>query len=76
MAVEKSFRDRGIGRSLVAASEDLAAERGITAVVLHAQRRVEGFYAACGYVAEGETFFEEGIPHVLMRKRLPQNPRR
>jgi predicted GNAT family N-acyltransferase len=54
----------------VRAAERLAAERGVSELVLHAQRACEAFYAACGYAAEGETFFEEGIPHVLMRREL------
>ena len=39
-------------------------------MLLHAQRRAEGFYAAAGYLAEGEPFIEEGIEHVRMRKAL------
>jgi predicted GNAT family N-acyltransferase len=39
-------------------------------MVLNAQRRAEGFYAAHGYVAEGETFMDAGIEHVRMTKAL------
>lgn len=71
MAVDPVLRRTGVGARLVAAAEAEAAARGVGEMVLHAQRRREPFYAACGYVPEGETFLEEGIPHVLMRKRLP-----
>jgi predicted GNAT family N-acyltransferase len=70
MAVDPNFRGRGLGTRLADASEQEASAHGATEVVLHAQRQVEGFYAGCGYVAEGDTFLEEGIPHVLMRKAL------
>jgi predicted GNAT family N-acyltransferase len=70
MAVDPDFRGRGLGTRLVDAAEREASARGATEVVLHAQRQVEGFYAGCGYVAEGDTFLSEGIPHVLMRKTL------
>jgi predicted GNAT family N-acyltransferase len=39
-------------------------------MVLNAQRRAEPFYAANGYLAEGETFVEAGIEHVRMTKAL------
>lgn len=43
-------------------------------MLLHAQRRAEGFYAAHCYEPEGETFMEAEIPHVRMRKGLPATP--
>jgi predicted GNAT family N-acyltransferase len=71
MAVERDLRRTGIGTNLIAAAEQEATRQGAEEVVLHAQREFEGFYAAVGYVAEGDTFLQEGIPHVQMRKRLP-----
>jgi predicted GNAT family N-acyltransferase len=76
MVVEKNLRRMGIGGALLEEAEREALCQGSEEVVLHAQRQVEGFYAACGYAAEGETFLEEGIPHVLMRKRLQNVDRR
>lgn len=66
MAVDAEWRRTGAGRSLCLAAARLAGELGAERIVLHAQRRAEAFYASCGYEAEGETFFEEGIPHVKM----------
>jgi predicted GNAT family N-acyltransferase len=76
MVVDQSLRRTGVGRELVEGAEREAQRRGAPEMVLHAQRQVEAFYAECGYVPEGETFLEEGIPHVLMRKRLPPGDRR
>lgn len=68
MAVRKAYRRRGIGAQLVEVAEAEALALGARRVTLHAQRSAEHFYAGCGYTAEGETFEEEGIPHVLMTK--------
>jgi predicted GNAT family N-acyltransferase len=70
MAVDPNMRGRGLGSRLVETAEREAGARGAMEVVLNAQRQVEGFYAACGYIAAGDTFLEEGIPHVQMRKAL------
>ena len=70
MAVDRRFRGAGAGRKLLEAAEDEARHQGATSMLLHAQRRAEGFYAAAGYVAEGEPFLEEGIEHVAMTKPL------
>jgi predicted GNAT family N-acyltransferase len=76
MAVEQNLRRTGIGTDLIAEAEREAQRQGATEVLLHAQRQVEEFYAACGYRAEGDTFLEEGIPHVQMRKPLEERERR
>jgi acetoacetyl-CoA synthetase len=39
-------------------------------VVLHAQLPSVKFFERRGYLQEGETFLEEGVPHVRMRKIL------
>jgi predicted GNAT family N-acyltransferase len=70
MVVDPSLQRTGVGRKLTAAAEREAARQGVEEIVLHAQRRIEDFYAACGYAPEGDTFLEEGIPHVRMRKRI------
>jgi predicted GNAT family N-acyltransferase len=72
MAVERRHRGGGVGRALLDAAEDEARRLGASSMLLHAQRRAEGFYAAAGYRAEGEPFDEEGIEHVRMRKPLSE----
>jgi predicted GNAT family N-acyltransferase len=76
MVVEQNLRRTGIGSALLEEAEREALRQGAVEVVLHAQRQVEDFYAACGYAAEGETFLEEGIPHVQMRRPLVSVDRR
>ena len=70
MAVDGRVRRNGVGGRLLAGAEREARERGATEMLLNAQRRAESFYAAHGYVAEGDTFLEAQIEHVRMRKEL------
>jgi predicted GNAT family N-acyltransferase len=71
MAVERDVRGGGVGSELLREAERIAAAEGATRMLMHAQRRAEGFYASAGYEPEGETFMEADIPHVRMTKRLP-----
>ena len=70
VAVRDAYRDRGVGRVLMAAIEDVAREEGHVAAVLHAQTRVEAFYRKLGYETVSDVFEEAGIPHVEMAKPL------
>ena len=70
MAVDKAWRRRGIGSSILRTLEEEEARRGMAEAVLHAQTYVKDFYASHGYVEEGDVFLEVEIEHVQMRKRL------
>jgi predicted GNAT family N-acyltransferase len=70
MAVERRCRGEGAGSRLLEAAEQEALRQGATSMLLHAQRRAEGFYAAAGYETEGEPFIEERIEHIAMTKPL------
>lgn len=70
MVVDRRVRRSGVGGRLLAGAENEARDRGAREMVLHAQRRAEPFYAAHGYVPEGDTFLEAEIEHVRMRKAL------
>lgn len=71
MAVLAPARDAGVGAAVLRALERVAAERGLTAIRLHAQRDVIGFYAGAGYRVVSDPFVEAGIEHVGMTKPLP-----
>ena len=66
VAVEPSCAGRGVGRALVMACEEIARRRGARRLYCHARDAAQGFYAACGWVVEGEGFVEVGIPHHRM----------
>ena len=70
MAMARERRGRGLGAILLAAAEDLAADRGAREVAIHAQLSALGFWQRAGYVAEGPEFEEAGIAHVAMRRTL------
>ena len=71
MATAPSHRKGGVGAAVLEALERMAELRGLREIMVHSQLPAVGFYAKRGYVAEGDTFLEEGVPHVRMRKVLP-----
>ncbi|MER6095488.1 GNAT family N-acetyltransferase [Streptomyces sp. NPDC001728] len=70
LAVSKAARGLGVGAALVRGIEDVARERGLTAVDLHAQTHALGFYERLGYEAYGPEFPDAGMPHRAMRRAL------
>lgn len=62
-------RGGGLGHQLMAQALEQAAQRWPgRALYLSAQAHLTGYYARYGFVAEGDTYMEDGIPHVDMRK--------
>ncbi len=70
MAVDTTLQHKGIGTAIVGFAEKLAIEKGYKTVMMHAREPVAGFYQKCGYAISGDLFFEVGIPHYKMEKRL------
>ena len=70
MAVAEDRRREGIGARLLARAEDWARGEGYRLIVLNARLGAEGFYARFGYLAQGEPFEENTVPHIRMTKRL------
>lgn len=70
VAVSETCQGQGHGRQLVAASEQMATERGYSEIVLHARETVIGFYEKLGYERRGERFEEVGISHFKAGKQL------
>ncbi|HEX6766253.1 MAG TPA: GNAT family N-acetyltransferase [Polyangiaceae bacterium] len=70
VAVDFERQRGGVGKALVARSEELARERGFSLMVLHARETAVPFYTALGYEVFGEPFVEVTLPHHKMRKRL------
>lgn len=68
MAVLPEWRGQGVGAALLCRLMEAAGRRGLARLVLHAQTSAADFYARFGFVPEGETFMEAGIPHVLMAR--------
>lgn len=70
VAVAAARQRQGIGTALVRYAERFAAEHGYGRITAHARLAALSFYAKLGYQAEGERFFEVGLPHVTVLKRL------
>lgn len=70
LAVVKSYRGMNIGERMVREAEKLVMEKGGTLIMLHSQCRVKGFYEKSGYAPFGEIGYDEGCPHIWMKKQL------
>lgn len=71
MATVPEMRRMGCGAALVKACIDHAAARGGRVVWCNARTSASAFYAALGFVAQGDEFELPGIgPHYVMTKRL------
>ena len=70
MAVQIPYRRQGVGAGILAKVEQSLRSSGISEAMLHAQMTAVPFYRSCGYSAVGAHFFEAGIEHVKMVKRL------
>jgi len=70
MAVLQSWRQRGVGSALLRELMAMAAERGLSEVVLNAQTQALGFYARHGFSVDSEAFLDAGIAHQRMRRSL------
>ena len=66
MAVLKSYRGKGVGRTLLRRATKAAKEKGAKQVFLHAQVPVIGFYEKLGFRSTGRVFMEAGIAHRKM----------
>jgi len=70
MAVLKPFRNVGIGKGIVSFMIENLRSKQVEEVVLHAQQEVVEFYEKCGFEQTGSPFWEAGIEHVKMERRL------
>lgn len=68
LAVLANWRGKDVGRALMERLIEEAAKKQLHPLLLHAQVQALGFYEKLGFVAEGPTFMEAGIPHRLMRR--------
>ena len=70
MAVKAGLQGKGIGRVLMQFAENLARDRGMKKIVMHARKTAIGFYEKQGYKVRGDEFKEVTIPHYEMEKEL------
>lgn len=70
MAVAEDRRRERIGALLLISAEHWARGEGYRLMVLNARLGAEGFYARFDYLAQGEPFDENTVPHIRMTKLL------
>lgn len=70
VAVSPGFQGNGVGTQLVEFSEKAAISEGYEEMMLHSRQTAIGFYEKLGYEITSAAFFEVGIPHVEMKKKL------
>jgi predicted GNAT family N-acyltransferase len=70
VAVKEDLVNTGIGSKMMAFCEGYAKKRGFKTIYCHARDSAVTFYLKNGYVAEGNYFEEDTIPHLKMRKFL------
>ena len=70
MAVNNDQQGKGIGAAIVDYAEAVAKENGYSILMMHARDPVIDFYKKCGYQIVGEQFFEVGIGHHKLEKKL------
>jgi len=70
MAVLKPLRRRGIGRQIISFLSQVLDEKQIEQAILHAQYPAVPFYKSCGFEETGTPFYEAGIKHIKMQRRI------
>jgi len=70
MAVAADQRKHGVGALVLDALERMATMRGLSEIVIHSQLPAESFFRNRGYIREGDVFHDQGVPHLVMRKKL------
>lgn len=72
IVVSPEMRQRQLGRELVrrGIAYNLARWPG-SGIRINAQAHLQDYYGGLGFVAEGEEFLEDGIPHREMRYQAP-----
>lgn len=68
LAVLKEHRGNNLGRKMVEEAEKYVLSRSGRGIILHAQCRAEDFYKKIGFSQFGEIGYEEGCPHIWMKK--------
>lgn len=70
VAIREDFQGKGIGSAMMSFIEKYAKEHGFKSIYCHARDTAVPFYEKNGYIVEGDSFFEIGIIHYAMRKKI------
>lgn len=70
IAVKKSHRKLGIGRDLISTLESICKEKGIKKIKIMGRLSSIDFYHKIGYTKEGEIFYRDNKPHIMIEKNI------
>ncbi|MCC6815439.1 MAG: GNAT family N-acetyltransferase [Saprospiraceae bacterium] len=70
VAIDDPFQSRGCGTLLICNAEKWAEQNNYTFIELNARESAVDFYRKLAYSIQGNKFFEVGIPHFKMIKKL------
>ena len=70
LAVMTDYRGKNVGSMVLAEAEKCVLAKGGKILMLHSQCRAKDFYAKSGYTEFGEIGYDEGCPHIWMKKQL------
>lgn len=73
LAVIKQYRGQGLGQMIVKTLINYARAQNYNQMFLHAQITTIDFYKRLGFNAEGKSFFELNVEHILMRQTLTKS---
>jgi len=70
IAVMQPWRKQKVGTAIMEALLDEARARGYPSVDVDAQVQAVPFYEGFGFISEGKTFMDAGLPHIKMTLEL------
>ena len=70
MAVSPNQQGQGLGQRMMWFAENWAVQNNHNRITLNARVTAAEFYKKLGYTITSHEFFEVGIPHVVMEKKL------
>jgi len=70
VVVLDNLRSKKIGSKMMAFCEKLAIDSNFKLMYCHARDSAVNFYSKNHYEKEGDFFYEDGIPHLKMIKKL------
>ncbi|EHO53619.1 GNAT family N-acetyltransferase [Lentilactobacillus kisonensis] len=70
VATLKAYRGHGYGRQVITAMETRAKKMGMSHSLIHSELTAQGFYERMGYHVVSDTFMEDGVPCVVVKKKL------
>jgi ElaA protein len=69
VVVSPKHRNKAFGHDLMKTSiEQIQLQFQTSVITISAQLYLKAFYESHGFVAQGETYLEDDIPHIQMRK--------